>query len=597
MNSTQLSTIFLAAATLLFSGFSGAVVFPALQEVGDDYDFVIFADPQLSHADNRGYVAYNAMIKQKEAVQEVNARTPQPAFAIYLGDLCNVFDEKSVANFEDCIKAFKGQQIPVHGNHDGHPPYTDFRAMMQRVAGIDAVYFSFDVGQWHFVCLPCNLPGTSKAARQWEAEMLAWLEADLEANKNRSTIIFEHLHAMPQGLTQLEWYNFPLKLRLQLMDLFTRHGNVRYYINGHVHNGIKTSLKTAWTYKGINFLTAPTIIQPRQFGEAFPEFAGAMEPGGYYLVVSVRGDKITIRGRAAGIDAEFVFPDHFKPYAESIEPRWFKTLSEFDASPELGNGTFTRDFQDWYLTYRYQKDEEPGFVWKTGPAPHNGVGNAAYIYTRAMPPLGWSQDENMEIYQVVAAPEKGTPIVQARYLLEDESSGRAYNNGGGFIRVMGFSGDEFNFIMMFKWGENEYDAHFLPRGFGYALMGKQQHWEFLRHLGEKKQALFFNIPDSVGKWHDLTANIKTLYDQAQNQEGAYAALKIEKLYVGMGTWVNAPLDSFSGAWFDEIKVQGETSSALSTIDGKELAPDDRVFETEFGRCVTDRQAQTKKANR
>lgn len=106
---------------------------------------------------------------------------------------------------------------------------------------------------------PCNLDGNTEAQRAVETEMLAWLAEDLEANKSRPTVIFEHLHTLPIGLAQAEWYTFPLKLRAALMDLYTRHGNVCWYFNGHVHNGLKVASKTSWRYKGINVVNCPTI--------------------------------------------------------------------------------------------------------------------------------------------------------------------------------------------------------------------------------------------------------------------------------------------------------------------------------------------------
>jgi len=179
--------------------------FPQLQDLGRKFSFAILADPQVGHGDDTNPVAANARRTLSDAVREINAMKPRPAFAIFLGDLVNVFDERSVATFEECIHSIEAPPILVHGNHDTHPPYTLFKQLMQRVCGFEDVFYSFDAGDWHFVVLPCNLGGQGTEQQEVETDMLQWLESDLDANKKRPTIVFEHYQMLPQGLTQLEW--------------------------------------------------------------------------------------------------------------------------------------------------------------------------------------------------------------------------------------------------------------------------------------------------------------------------------------------------------------------------------------------------------
>ena len=323
MKTLRLSTILIGA--LVCGGVSTALAQSgAIQPApgaGNDFQFAILADPQVSAEDNKGRVSVNAQETTALIAAELNGMKRGPAFVFWAGDLVNVFEPKSVANFKRLCGLFKMPHVLMHGNHDTLPPYDGYRQLQKEIGGVESPYYSFDVGMWHFIVTPCNLQENSKAEVQAEKAMLTWLEADLEANKQKPTIFFNHLHFMPQGLSQTEFYMQPLALRKKMLDLMARFGNVKYYFNGHVHNGIQTAEKVAWEYKGIKFFTVPTIIQPRPYGEEYPQFQAGIEHGGYYLLVDVNGDKLTLRGRLAGVAGEHVFPlTAFKPFKDEEYP-------------------------------------------------------------------------------------------------------------------------------------------------------------------------------------------------------------------------------------------------------------------------------------
>ncbi len=561
----------------------GASAFPDLASIGDRFTFAICADPQVSHKDNMGSVAANARRTQILATQEINAMESAPAFAVFLGDLVNVFDERSVANFEECIADLQTQPILVHGNHDTQPPYDAFRALMQRVCGIEEVYFSWDAGPWHFIALPCNLAGNNPPQQDAERAMLAWLEADLAANADRPTMVFEHLHAMPQGLTQLEWYTFPLPLRLKLIELLTRHGNVRWYFNGHVHNGLKASVKTSWHYKGINFVTAPTIIQSRNFGEEYPAYERGLEDGGYYLLVHVNGAEVHLEGRLAGEALPFEYPSTFREFREDIEPRWFRRVTEMPGSAQLLNGDFEDGLNGWLQCYRYVSDVNPGFLYENVPAPNRAGMECARLLTRMKEPVSWASDENTEIYQIVNVPVGQSPTLNVDYFLEESP-----RSGGGYIRLVAMAGADYRFLMMLKWGQNEHKSHVMPRAFGYALHGEQQSWRFLQDLGARRQGLYWTIPSEPGTWHTVSVNAGDLYDEAHGEPGAYSALGVDRVLVALGTWCNNDSGAFSTASFDRVQLTVSEVATESQVDGRRIECDGTEFATVFGQELEDR---------
>lgn len=547
--------------------------FPKLAALGEKFTFAIVADPQVGHAEAKGEVPANSRRTLMQTVEELNALQPATAFTVFLGDLVNTFDEKSVANFEACIRPLTVQPILVHGNHDTRPPFDGYKALNRRVSSVEDMWYSFEAGPWHLVVLACNV-GEGEEGRKLGQEMADWLAADLAAHRDRPTIVFEHLHLLPQGLTQLEYYTFPLDLRLRLLDTLARHGNVRYFFNGHVHNGLKASVKTSWHYRGIDFITAPTGTRSRNFGEEYAEFARGPMDGGYYLLVEVEGAKLRLRGRLAGEARTFTYPAKLREFHEAVEPRWFRTLPAFEPAEALVNGDFANGLAGWQPCYRYIADELPGFAW--GPGEKAGR-QAMRVLTRAMPPEHWANDELTELYQIVRAPGAGRPMLAASYLLEEPP-----RNGGGYIRLVGMRDQEFRCTMMFNWGENADRTTNTPRSFGYAIHGTSQNAPFLRNLGRRKQGFYWNVPASPGAWHELRLDLAGLHDAAVGQSGAFEALGIDKWMVAVGTWVNREPGSVSEAHFTGLNLTGAAAPAPSTVDGQPLRVDESVFSTEFG---------------
>ncbi len=339
-------------------------LFPSLDAVGNQFRIALIADTQVGPADAKGVVPATSQRKMSMIVDEINAMSPAPAFVLFNGDQVENVEKPKVDNFLARAQKLKPLSILVHGNHDGVHPYAEFQAMQKTLNGTDGIYFSWNTGDWHFAAIPTNIPSD-----EYGKEVLDWLEQDLFAHRDRPTIVFPHYHLMPQGLSQLEWYTYDRPFRLRCYDIFRRAGNVRYAIGGHVHNGIQTSLKTAWTYQGTHYLVAPTCTASRNFGEDFPQFSLGLPQGphdsggGYYLLLDFDGKEVTLRGRLVGVKEEFLFPPKFKEYVDQ-EPLWLADLTALPVNPALVNGSFNDGLARWNQPYRYVADQDPGFITK-----------------------------------------------------------------------------------------------------------------------------------------------------------------------------------------------------------------------------------------
>ena len=159
----------------------------------------------------------------------------------------------------------------------------------------------------------------------------------------------------------------------------------------------------------------------------------------------------------------------------------------------------------WYKKYRYITDVNPQYVQETVEDIFHTGKRAARLYNRAVYPDFWANDENCEIYQLVDFSPESRPALNLKYFLKNTPV-----NGGGFVRVMGFNREGFQFLMMFKWGVNEDACDFLPRCIGYEIYGTHQTWAFIHNLGTAYKAMFYDICKDSGKWHDLSVDIGAL---------------------------------------------------------------------------------------
>lgn len=577
----------------------------AEKENSNKFRFAIITDPQIYPANPTGGTAKLSQESLKEAIRKINEADPRPDFVCFLGDIINSPDQKSYDNFENCVKDLIPDAIFVHGNHDTSAPFEKHKKIVKKLSGVDDMYYSFDAGYWHFAVLPC-VEGSSPLENQIKEDMLNWLEKDLEQNKDKNTIMFVHMHGMPQGTTQTEWYCYPLAIRKRIESIISKHGNVKYYFNGHIHNVLKASVKNLRKYNGITYVSVPSITQGRPYNEEFEGFD--KDVGGYYLIVDVDGDQLTIRGYQAFKDAEIIYPlrdedgnDIVPEFTNELEPRWFNVISDIPANPKLINGGFEEGedgLLGWYKKYRYITDVNPQYVQETVEDIFYTGKRAARLYNRAVYPDFWANDENCEIYQFVNFSPESRPALNLKYFLKNTPV-----NGGGFVRLMAFNDEGFQFMMMFKWGVNEEACDFLPRCFGYELYGTHQHWAFIHNLGTAYKAMFYDICKEPEKWHNLSVDISALYDDARKEKSAYSKLGITKIMVGLGSWVNRevdedPIKCSSEVFFDDVVLADISKTDVNPGDysnnGVQFVNDGSQFYCVYGKRLGDAEVHFKK---
>ncbi|MFC4338000.1 discoidin domain-containing protein [Salininema proteolyticum] len=118
------------------------------------------------------------------------ARAIDPDFVITMGD--NQYDDARLEDFQNYYDTTWGRFNPVvkptPGNHESYDP-AGFEVGYKEYFGSTATpegetWYSYDVGNWHFIALDSNIFD--------DPDQIAWLEADLAANSQSCVAAYWH---------------------------------------------------------------------------------------------------------------------------------------------------------------------------------------------------------------------------------------------------------------------------------------------------------------------------------------------------------------------------------------------------------------------
>lgn len=529
-----------------------------IKDAGDDFDFIIFAD---THA-GIGNSAVNAYIAKN--VELVNELRPSPRFVIIDGDI--VTDQGQKENYQTVLPVLERLKVPVLfevGNHETKyrsrfsPGYNmtafkNYFEAQRQINGMDKLLYSFDLGRWHFVVWPDPL-----RRHFWvtHPHYFDWLEKDLEKNKDRPTIFFQHVHSLPLGINPMTNYVNSTQVRRMLLDIITRYGNVKYVFSGHTHITVKGSFKTARTYRGTNFINlAPTANPTRNFGE--PDFDGRGSQG--FTIVNIRGEKITVNYRMTE-GKTYTYPAEFAEFDPDAWPLWLKNEWELPAHKAIVNGGFENGLAGWAGRFIYMEDENPSNIRRVDSSIRHSGANSLYLYCRRrgyyVPGDNRMTQTLNNIRQAVRMKAGTTPIVNAWYLLDGEGCA-AGGKSGACIRVEGYKGSSRRMRLCYWIGT----GYFKPRGLWSP-------WE---------EYLHYDITASPDKWHKVMLNVEKDYEAAVKGK-KFDELGLDKLTVTLGVWnLNQHTEEDKdkpmriGVYFDDIDVAFAEGDAaiVSTVDGR-----------------------------
>lgn len=533
--------------------------------------FLVNADPQMGDqfTEKKGLKTLNELLEM--FVLETNKRKgkAKPDFVVWAGDLVWDAYQNAFDNFQRIVSKMNVPSVLVHGNHDGYNEDPKFLNLQENLSGYRKLNYSFDYGKWHFVVIKAE----EKYLKDNEKiEMLRWLDEELKNNKDKQTMLFMHYHILPTGLSQMEFYTyFPLKFKNQMLDTITRYNNVKYVFSGHVHIGIKASIKTARNYKGTNFILAPTPVFPRPFGEEFPKFrekGSKYDRRGFYSEVHVNGDNVQIVGRKINHPHKVKYPKTFKKFSFDEDLRAFTREGNLTITDKLVNGSFNDGLKGWQSSLRYKKDNKPIFDNRVNNGKSRLHFNASYG--------SWTFDEYMENYQVIKYKDNMHMHVDFN-ILPSKVKG-----GGGYYRFFAYDKDgELLKILLFHWGTQENKVKFMPQSWAFNATGKRHGPLWLDKKIKEGDMLSFPLEISPLKNNKLDIEINSLFNQINKEPDAKT---INHIAIAYGVWgrVNPKGRKFSSKLnVDKISITTNSKNehpSMVTMNGEGLTRVDTELE-------------------
>lgn len=229
--------LFLACACLPFTGVAAAL---------DYQHFVVFSD---SHLPGR------IMDAKEAALQHVN-EWPDVDAVVVTGDLC--YDTGTEAELNEAWRFFSRLHKPLYtitGNHDvmyadnntadgkhirTSPAERTFKLeRFVKKFDLPGAYYSKRVRDYLLIFLSIDDPSGKFLAEMSEDE-IAWLQNELENNRDRKTVIFFHapLDGTLEGVNKnINTPHFIAQPKDVIRSIIQNHPQIRLWVSGHTHTG------------------------------------------------------------------------------------------------------------------------------------------------------------------------------------------------------------------------------------------------------------------------------------------------------------------------------------------------------------------------
>lgn len=355
-----------------------------------DFTVAILADTQGGDPAVPGSVAtrmkiHNAFIE--DSVNTVNQLDPPPAFTLVLGDVVDSQGEAPhFAVLHGFLKRLRSPVLYAIGNHESiyrarfSPGYymedfNNFFAAQKAMNGMELLLYSFNLGGWHFIVWPDPL-----RRNFWETHphYFDWLIRDLDRNRGKPAVFMQHVPLQPIGLDPLLGYTESPTFKRRLLDILSRHGNVRFVFSGHVHIPLRASMKTAVSFRGMKLINLPAAgYRPRGFGEE--ELNGGPSQG--VLALKFHGNEAKACYKTV-TEEVYAYPDDLTEIKSEDYPLWLHEKWELPLNSNLVNGDFGRGLEGWARQYVYAEDRDPSNICKAVDHPEKDTAKALYLLSR-----------------------------------------------------------------------------------------------------------------------------------------------------------------------------------------------------------------------
>jgi 3',5'-cyclic-AMP phosphodiesterase len=174
-----------------------------------------------------------------QSITRLNAMSPRPNLVVLSGDLVDEPSSAAYTTLTSLLQALTLPLIVIPGNHDD-------RTLLKRhlaehcylpSAG-EKANFSIDLGPVRLIGFDAVVPG-----KEWALvteQDLGWLQGELEATRDRPTMLVMHHPPVATGIAFMDALQPPLHPGFEA--LLTAHPQVRLIACGHVHRVVDGAL-------------------------------------------------------------------------------------------------------------------------------------------------------------------------------------------------------------------------------------------------------------------------------------------------------------------------------------------------------------------
>ncbi len=521
---------------------------------GDNYSFAVMADPQGGDTDDPEKLRtrmriHNAYIE--ESVDLINRQDKNFLFTMVVGDITDDWGyERDFKKMNDYLSKLKTPVLYEIGNHETRlkssfsPGYNmdefnNYFAAQKDINGLEKLLYSYDLGKWHFIVWPDPL-----RKNFWDnhPHYFDWLEKDLAEHKHMPVMIFQHVPVHPMGINPFLNYCETVEVKRTLFDIFSKYGNVKYVLSGHVHIPVKSSFKTAVSYKGINFINLPAAgYRPRAFGEQ--DYYGGPCQGSAF--VDITGEKATIRYKTV-TEEEYEYPEVLPEFDTKKYALWLSHKWELPAKNHIVNGEFINGLNGWVKRYVYQEDETPSNICEVKRNIRQNSYYSLYMLTRRRGYMAPGQDRLPQdvnrICQAVSLKPGKSPFVRFHYMIDGKNTDFS-GYCGAYVWLEGFRGSVRLLNMM-------YSLHRIWYNIGGAQSGLRITKPIMLGLN--------NEPDT---WHETVLNIEQDFNNYNEDEQKFSELQLNRLVLSFGLWnINDGREQPFAVCFDTVDLSYDLKS-------------------------------------
>lgn len=188
-----------------------------------------------------------------EAVTAIGELAPLPVAVIVSGDLTNNGTAGEYRTLRELLAPLPMPVHPLAGNHDDRAELRKAFADHRELAAAPGEFVNYvaDCGPLRLIACDSTVPGEVPGALG--PERLAWIEARLDENRDRRSILALHHPPFLTGLDGFDEIGLPAADRDALASLLAASDGVERVVCGHVHRSVTVALG------GVTAMICPSV--------------------------------------------------------------------------------------------------------------------------------------------------------------------------------------------------------------------------------------------------------------------------------------------------------------------------------------------------